>query len=188
MAIDIQALANQITRLANHTVIVLGDLILDEYVTGKAQRLSREAPIPVLEFESRRYVPGGAANPSSNIVALGSQAVQIGIVGDDDAAEQLQRELENRAIDVSGIVVSAQKPTTLKTRILAQMGLRFPQQVARIDTLTRDPIDLKTQQAIPQKSVLIPLMDRGKIALKSLEAICLWRELFALKFWMVGCR
>ena len=74
-------------------MIVLGDVILDEYIIGRAERLSREAPIPVLEFQERRYIPGGAANPASNMVALGSEAVQIGIVGDDDSAVHLRDEL-----------------------------------------------------------------------------------------------
>src|SRR5689334_2372628 len=127
-----------IPRLANHRVLVAGDVILDEYVTGTAGRMSREAPIPVLEFKERRYIPGGAANPASNIVALKSQAVQAGIVGDDSAAQHLRDELNQQGMDTSALVVCADRPTTLKTRILAQMGLRFPQQVARVDTLSRE--------------------------------------------------
>jgi D-glycero-beta-D-manno-heptose-7-phosphate kinase len=133
-------LADLVPQLANHHILVLGDVILDEYLIGKAQRLSREAPIPVLEFESRHYIPGGAANPAANIVSLGSQAVQAGVVGADDAADQLRQQLDERGIDTSALVIDRDKPTTLKTRILAQMGLRFPQQIARIDTISRQSI------------------------------------------------
>jgi len=129
-----------IPQLARRHILVLGDVLLDEYVTGRAQRMSREAPIPVLEFESRRYIPGGAANPASNIVALGSTALQLGIIGDDETGRQLCHTLEARGITTDSLIIVAEKPTTLKTRILAQMGLRFPQQVARIDTLSREPI------------------------------------------------
>ncbi|MGJ3237456.1 MAG: bifunctional heptose 7-phosphate kinase/heptose 1-phosphate adenyltransferase [Anaerolineae bacterium] len=129
-----------VPKLANHRIMVIGDVILDEYLIGRAQRLSREAPIPILEFESRQYIPGGAANPAVNIVALNSEAVVIGIVGTDDAATQLNEQLDERGIDVTGLVIDSSKPTTLKTRILAQMGLRYPQQIARIDTLSRQPI------------------------------------------------
>lgn len=129
-----------IPKLAHQRILILGDVILDEYVTGKAERLSREAPIPVLELTSRAYIPGGAANPASNIVALGSRALQVGIVGEDDAAEHLRLALAHHGIDTSGLITSADKPTTLKTRILAQMGLRFPQQIARVDTVSRSPI------------------------------------------------
>lgn len=151
-----QTLQNIIPNLANQRILVLGDVILDEYITGKAQRMSREAPIPVLEFQSRRYIPGGASNPASNIVALGSQALQIGIVGADDTAQHLRDALDERGIDTNGLVTSADKPTTLKTRILAQMGLRFPQQVARVDTLSRTDIDAETEAqvlAIVQQNV-----------------------------------
>lgn len=121
-------------------MLVLGDLILDEYVIGQAKRISREAPVPVLEFQSRRFIPGGAANPAANIVALGSRAVQVGIVGQDEAAQHLSNALRERGMAPNGLVICADRPTTLKTRIMAQMGLRFPQQVARIDTLSREPI------------------------------------------------
>lgn len=137
MSENLQAL---VPELANRRILVLGDVILDEYLIGKAQRLSREAPIPVLEYESRRYIPGGAANPAANIVALGSEAIQAGIVGSDDSADELRQLLDERGIDTSALVIDAEKPTTLKTRIMAQMGLRFPQQVARIDTVVRKPI------------------------------------------------
>ncbi|MDQ7026976.1 MAG: bifunctional ADP-heptose synthase [Anaerolineae bacterium] len=141
-------LATLIPKLANRRILVLGDVILDEYITGRAERLSREAPIPVLEFTSRRYIPGGAANPASNIVALRSTAIQVGIIGDDETADHLKSELQQRGIDISALVTVANKPTTLKTRILAQMGHRFPQQVARIDTLSRTPIPQSTEEAI----------------------------------------
>jgi rfaE bifunctional protein kinase chain/domain len=134
--------------LAGRRILVIGDVILDEYVIGRARRLSREAPIPVLEFESRRYIPGGAANPSANIVSLGSAAVQIGVAGEDDTAQALRRELQLRGIDSSSLIIRAGYPTTLKTRILAQMGLRFPQQIARIDTISREPIDPATAAAV----------------------------------------
>jgi rfaE bifunctional protein kinase chain/domain len=133
-------LSKLVPRLANHQILVLGDVILDEYVFGKVQRLSREAPIPVIEFESRTYIPGGAANPAANIVSLGSQAIQAGVVGADDAADQLRQQLDERGIDTGALVIDRDKPTTLKTRILAQMGLRFPQQMARIDTISRKPV------------------------------------------------
>lgn len=143
-----ETLQHLIPRLANRRILVLGDVILDEYITGKAQRMSREAPIPVLEFQSRRYIPGGASNPASNIVALGSAALQIGVVGADDTAGHLRAALDERGIETSGLVTCADKPTTLKTRILAQMGLRFPQQVARVDTLSRQAIDATTAQRV----------------------------------------
>lgn len=144
-------LKSLVPHLANHRVLILGDVILDEYLTGRAQRLSREAAIPVLEFESRKYIPGGAANPAVNIVALGSEAIQVGIIGSDDAAGHLREQLESQGIDVTGLVIDTSRPSTLKTRILAQMGLRFPQQIARIDTISRQPIGQFIEAALVQR-------------------------------------
>lgn len=152
--------ASQVRALAGKRILVLGDVILDEYITGKAARMSREAPIPVLEFQSRRLIPGGAANPASNIVALGSQALQVGIVGADDTAQHLRDALIERGIDVSTLITVPDKPTTLKTRILAQMGLRFPQQVARIDTLSRDVISEEVvRQVVDAIEAHMPTID-----------------------------
>lgn len=126
-----------IPRLAGHRVLVVGDLFLDEYVVGQATRLSREAPLPVLEFVRRFYVPGGAANPAHNICALGGQAVVSGLIGRDSEAAQLLAELRQTGIDPAGVVADESRPTTTKTRIMAEGSLRFPQQVARIDRLDR---------------------------------------------------
>lgn len=140
------ALTSLIPQLAGRRVIVLGDVILDEYLIGRATRLSREAPIPVLEFEERRLIPGGAANPAANIAALGSTAVQIGVVGADGEGESLASILRAHGIEVA--LVTNGRPTTVKTRIMAHMGLRFPQQVARLDKVTREPISPEIEAAL----------------------------------------
>lgn len=142
------ALKSHVARWNDKTVMVIGDVILDEYVTGRVTRLSREAPVPVLELESKAYIAGGAANPAANIVSLGGRAIQVGVVGDDAPGEQLRQILLDDGIDASGIIRRADRPTTVKTRILAQMGLRFPQQVTRIDTLTRRLIDAETEALV----------------------------------------
>ena len=141
-------LRSQAPALAGKTVLVIGDVMLDEYITGRPTRISREAPIPVLELESRRYIAGGSANPAANIVALGARAIQVGVVGADDSGARLVQILGEQGIDAGGIIQCAERPTTVKTRILAQMGLRFPQQLTRIDTLTRAPIDSATESRI----------------------------------------
>lgn len=143
-----QQLLSMVAGLAGKTVLVIGDVMLDEYITGRPTRMSREAPVPVLELESKRYIAGGSANPAANIVALGSRAVQVGVVGEDDPGARLAQILEDQGIDARGLIRCADRPTTVKTRILAQMGLRFPQQVTRIDTLTRRAIDEETAAQI----------------------------------------
>lgn len=127
---------------------MIGDVILDEYLTGTATRMSREAPIPVLEFESRHLIPGGAANPAANIAALGGQVRQIGVIGADEAGAQLRAALVAANIDAAGLVTDPDRPTTVKTRIMAHMGLRFPQQVARMDKLSRAAISAEIERQV----------------------------------------
>jgi rfaE bifunctional protein kinase chain/domain len=123
-------------RLAGARVLVLGDLFLDEYLEGRTERLSREAPVPVVELVRRTTLPGGAANPARNVVALGGQAVLAGIVGDDDAGHTLIEQLQSSGVDTSGIVIDPARATAVKTRVVAfRDALRFPQHLARIDRL-----------------------------------------------------
>ena len=143
-----KTLESYIARFANTRVVVIGDLILDEYITGRVMRMSREAPVPVLELESKRYIAGGAANPAANIVSLGGRAIQIGLIGEDAPGERLRQILLEQGIRAEGVISRADRPTTVKTRILAQMGLRYPQQVTRIDAVTRRPIDSDTESLI----------------------------------------
>ncbi len=141
-------LLDAIPRLAGRHVLVIGDLFLDEYLIGKTTRLSREAPIPVVEFEERRQLPGGGANPSVNVVALGGRVTQVGVVGDDDAGRTLTDLLDATGIGVEGVVVDADRPTTTKTRVVARGSLRFPQQLARIDRVDRHPLSPRIEAQV----------------------------------------
>ena len=155
-----ERLLQSLPKLAGRRVLVVGDVFLDEYISGRATRLSREAPIPVLEFAGRRYVPGGAANPSNNIVALGGMAYQVGVIGDDEAGQTLLAKLREASIDTAATVTDPSRPTTTKTRIVAQGSLRFPQQLARIDNLARRPVAGKVEKAIvAHLEVLVPQVD-----------------------------
>lgn len=139
-----------VPRLSWRRMLVIGDVFLDEYIEGQAARLSREAPVPVLEFERRILRPGGAANPAHNIVALRGHAVQVGVVGDDEAGRQLSAELRCAGIDPAGLIVDAQRPTSTKTRIISRSSLRFPQQLARIDRLDRRPISGEIERGVQE--------------------------------------
>lgn len=141
-------LKDWVPRLAGQRVLVVGDVLLDEYLVGRAVRLSREAPVPVLEFEQRQLIPGGAANPAANIAALGSTAVQAGVIGSDTAGTTLRQVLQAHGIEVNALVTDPGRPTSVKMRVMAQMGLRFPQQVARLDTLSREPISASIERQV----------------------------------------
>ena len=133
-------LADLVPLLASKRILVVGDVSLDEYLFGRATRLSREAPVPVLELIRREIILGGAANPARNVVALGSSADQVGIVGSDPEGQQLRDLLRSAGIDARGLAISPGRPTTLKTRVLAEESPRLPQQVARLDRLERTPL------------------------------------------------
>jgi rfaE bifunctional protein kinase chain/domain len=137
-----------VSRLAGRRVLVLGDVTLDEYLFGRPTRLSREAPIPVLELTQRELILGGAANPARNIVALGSSAVQVGVVGEDSEGIQLRAAFERDGISPAGLIGVAGRPTTVKTRILAHEAPRLPQQVARLDRLQRSALTSRDEQRI----------------------------------------
>lgn len=109
-------------------VLVIGDLILDEYVWGNVNRISPEAPVPVVWANKCTYVPGGAANVANNIRALDGKVSLLGVVGDDKNAGVLFSELKKRGIAGKGIFVEPKRYTTVKTRIIAGH-----QQVVRVD-------------------------------------------------------
>lgn len=137
-----------LTSLAGHHVLVVGDLILDEYLVGTAARVSREAPIIVVEERRREQLVGGAAMPAINICCLGGQARQIGVVGPDAAGEMLVRRLAAQGVDVAAVAVDPERCTTTKTRIVAEGFLTSPQQVARVDRLDRRPLAAAVEAAL----------------------------------------
>ena len=118
------------------TIIVFGDLILDEFVWGTVSRISPEAPVPVVWVDRESAMPGGAANVASNLQALGGQPFLVGVVGDDPAGRRLRQSLSERGLDTAGILVDPSRPTTIKTRVVAHH-----QQVVRIDRERAAPLD-----------------------------------------------
>ena len=149
-----------LAALAQQRILVIGDVFLDEYVFGHATRLSREAPIPVLEFDRRSYIPGGAANPANNIAALGATAIQAAVVGDDVEGEQLITLLRMAGVDPGCVLTDPLRPTTVKTRIISESSLRFSQQLARIDRIDRQPIGAALHAALVDHiSVYMPQID-----------------------------
>ena len=115
------------------TVVVLGDLIADEYLFGKPTRISREAPVVILRFAEREVLLGGGANAAHNVCALGARAIPIGVIGRDGAGEELVALLHAAGIPTDGVVSEAGRTTTVKTRIMAGGYQATRQQVVRID-------------------------------------------------------
>lgn len=141
-------LSSILDNFASQRLIVVGDVFLDEYLMGRAERLSREAPIPVLQFTARRQVPGGGANPAMNAAALGATVAQVGVVGADPEAAALRQLLQAAGINTAGLITDPQRPTVTKIRVVAEGELRFPQQLARVDRLSPQPLGSETQAAV----------------------------------------
>jgi rfaE bifunctional protein kinase chain/domain len=141
-----------IDALADRKVAVVGDVLADEYVYGRVARISREAPVLILEYDSTQIVPGGAGNAANNVAALGGQAALVAVVGRDDPARRLLRALHRR-VNSRLVVRAATRATPLKTRILAGGIHSAKQQVVRIDRGVNQQIDEKTRAAFERAAL-----------------------------------
>lgn len=113
---------------AGRKVLVIGDVMLDEYIWGSVNRISPEAPVMVVDADRYTHVPGGAANVVNNVCALDGRSAVAGVIGEDEGGRALKSALEGEGADTSGLVAVSDRPTTRKTRIIAHS-----QQVVRID-------------------------------------------------------
>lgn len=130
---DLLALAEIVERFEGKRVVVLGDFVADSFQYGNISRVSREAPVLILRHRETRILPGGAANATNNLVALGARVTPISSVGDDDAGNWLVRTFREMSVDVSGILRSKGAITPTKTRFLAGWTHTVGQQVLRVD-------------------------------------------------------
>ena len=128
-------LKEYIDRFSEAKVLVIGDIILDEYVWGDVSRISPEAPVPVVEVKRNTKMLGGAANVIHNIATLGARPTLCGVVGQDHAGKAIINELNNMGLASDGIVLEQGRPTSIKTRVVARN-----QQVVRFDRETRTDI------------------------------------------------
>jgi rfaE bifunctional protein kinase chain/domain len=120
-------------RFSQARILGVGDLTVDEFLTGQVERVSREAPVLILRHESTRQVPGGGANAVYNVAALGAQVKAAGLVGKDSQGEALRHIFETAAIDTTGILVDGDRPTVTKTRISGHARQSVTQQMVRVD-------------------------------------------------------
>jgi rfaE bifunctional protein kinase chain/domain len=118
-------------------ILIIGDLILDRYIWGKVNRISPEAPVPVVEVTDEDFLLGGASNVANNIVSLGGHATIVGLAGNDRAGEMLMKMLKEKGVQCDGVFLGS-RPTTVKTRIIAHN-----QQVVRFDKEVKDKVDGK---------------------------------------------
>jgi D-glycero-beta-D-manno-heptose-7-phosphate kinase len=134
--LDLSALRAIVARFAGRRILVFGDLMLDRYLWGRVDRISPEAPVPVVEVERESEALGGAGNVAINLQALGAEPLLLGVVGEDDAGARLVEALRQRGVATAGVVTDRSRPTTVKTRIIAHA-----QQVVRADRESRADLD-----------------------------------------------
>ena len=134
--------------IARSRVVVLGDVVLDRYWVGRSSRLSREAPVIILEFEEERGVPGGAANAAANVRSLGGRARLVGRAGNDPAGTALRRVLRSSGLEATWIVKDAAIDTAVKTRVLAGSSHAARQQLVRLDRGRRHAVGPAAERAL----------------------------------------
>jgi rfaE bifunctional protein kinase chain/domain len=122
------AIENFFTHLPQLRLLVVGDVMSDAYAWGESNRMSPEAPVPVIEIKSTEHRPGGAANVALNLRSMGVTCSLVGLVGNDEAGALLRKQLKDAGIQTEGLVVTSTRPTTIKTRLMIGQ-----QQLARID-------------------------------------------------------
>jgi D-beta-D-heptose 7-phosphate kinase/D-beta-D-heptose 1-phosphate adenosyltransferase len=147
-----------IFRKFNKTgILVIGDLMVDQYIWGKVKRISPEAPVPVVEVTEEELLLGGAANVAHNILSLGGKVFIAGTIGRDDIGKVLVNKLSEKGFNTEGVIIDGNRPTTVKTRVIAHS-----QQVVRFDREVKSEID---------KSTLSLLLDYVRSCLPEIRGI-----------------
>jgi len=133
-------LDNIIKNFRNKKIGIIGDIMLDHFIFGTTERISPEAPVPIVLVEREIYTPGGAGNVANNVASLNGKAYLFGIVGNDNASKILFKKLKKESINTVGIIKTSNRPTTQKSRIISKN-----QQITRIDRELKDNKDISKQ-------------------------------------------
>ncbi len=144
-------------KLGKTSILVIGDIMLDKYIWGNVSRISQEAPVPIVDVHDEYHSPGGAANTANNIASLGGNCYLMGIIGNDQAAKILMKEISKTKIDTSNIIMEDNYKTTRKVRIIGNNH-----QLLRIDYESKEYISRKLEQKF------VSLM---KNAIKQVDAV-----------------
>ncbi|OGS38284.1 MAG: hypothetical protein A2506_06805 [Elusimicrobia bacterium RIFOXYD12_FULL_66_9] len=159
-----QELLRTIARFPGRRVLVVGDLMLDQYVRGGVTRISPEAPVPVVRVVGETSIPGGAGNVVANLASLGAAVCVVGVIGEDEAGRRLTEHLRGKGVDVAGVCVDVERQTTQKCRVIAER-----QQVVRFDRETLGPLAHETETRLlasldeeMERAEAVILSDYGK--------------------------
>jgi len=150
-----QQIDRLLSSMKGRKIAVVGDLMLDRYIWGKVSRISPEAPVPIVDMESEQVRLGGAANVAQNVKTLGGDPLLLGITGDDNSGKILKEMLGEQNFPADGIVTDQSRPTTVKTRVIAN-----DQHVVRIDREDKNEISAQVQKKLTDAlNNIIPVVD-----------------------------
>lgn len=160
MSASSDSLLHALSHWKPFRALVVGDFLLDELVYGEAERLSPDAPVPVLLVRNREFRPGGAANVCMDLAALHAHVIACGVTGADAHAPALRDALTSQGIDASGLVQDASRPTTLKQSLIGLAQSRHPQKMFRVDVESREPISEAIAHKLSEEILArLPLVD-----------------------------
>lgn len=175
MPIKIDRIDKISSNLGKSTILILGDIMLDEYLYGSVNRISPEAPVPVVEINKEQLRLGGAANVANNVRSLGDEPILVGVIGEDDASIKLNQLLKEKGISKENLINDSERRTTIKTRIIAHS-----QQIVRADREDTGEISSGLEKRILDKfnsvlnkikGVIISDYGKGVITASLLEKI-----------------
>ncbi|KAA3636095.1 MAG: D-glycero-beta-D-manno-heptose-7-phosphate kinase [Calditrichaeota bacterium] len=173
------------SKMGKSKILILGDIMLDEYLFGAVNRISPEAPVPVVEVTSDKFLLGGAANVGANINRLGDEPLLVGVVGEDEASIKLSQLLKKRDISSNYLVNDSSRQTTIKTRVIAGN-----QQIVRYDRENRHELDAVVEEKVLAvfrsnldkiSAVVISDYGKGMITLSLLDKVielCIQNDIF----------
>lgn len=141
-------LVHLVENLGHPRVLVIGDLMLDRYVWGNAERISQEAPVLLLHADHREERLGGASSVATLLRALGARVSLCGVVGNDADGQRIKSMLADLEVDYEGVVIDYDRPTTVKERYIGRAQARHPQQMLRVDYEVRDPLSESLQKEL----------------------------------------
>lgn len=151
-SVDLTRLLDIVAAFPRQTICVIGDLVLDEFVSGEISRVSREAPVLILRHRRSEVYPGGAANAVNNLAELGARVLPVGVVGDDEGGKKLLEYFRRKRVNTGGIVRARDWTTTMKTRYLAGWTHTTEQQVLRVDREPQGKLPAQVDDAIAKKA------------------------------------
>ena len=159
-----EKLLKTVTNLGSPKVLVVGDFMLDSYIYGDALRISPEAPVPILKVQRVEYSCGGAGAVANDLAALGAKPICLGIIGSDPNGEKLKEKLSDIKADISGLLITDERPTISKQRLIGLAQHRHRQQLMRVDEESTEPLS---------KEQYLKILQTYKDKLPQVDVVCL---------------